>query len=94
MATQEDGSEKEQAYTINIDGVTHYVSLTIYLEAGDEARLRKLMEANTWKLPAKFNPNEETRHLLLSRPKTGGSGNTPSRGSKAFTGGYYSPRNP
>lgn len=63
MTTQEDGSGKEQAYTINIDGVTHYVSLTIYLEAGDEARLRKLMEANIWKLPAKFNPNEE--HVIF-----------------------------
>ena len=59
MVTQEDGSKKEQAYSYNIDGVTHYVSLTIYLEPGDDVRLRKLLESNTWKLPAKFNPNNE-----------------------------------
>ena len=63
MVTLEDGSKKEQAYSYTIDGVTHYVSLTIYLEAGDGARMRNLMESNTWKLPAKFNPNAE--HVLF-----------------------------
>lgn len=58
MATLEDGSKKEQAYSYNIDGVTHYVSLTIYIHPEDRARLVNLMERNTWKLPAKFNPNE------------------------------------
>lgn len=58
MATLEDGSQKEQAYSYSIDGVTHYVSLTIYIHPEDRERLVNLMERNTWKRPAKFNPNE------------------------------------
>lgn len=58
MATLEDSSQKEQAYSYSIDGAIHYVSLTIYVHPEDRERLVNLMERNTWKLPAKFNPNE------------------------------------